>query len=291
MKQLRGIGDAYFDLLSDIVELVIILEAEQNQLRVVDDTLVVPSRQSVTIQKIQVNECLIKLSEKQLKEIRISASQVNDGLIRYKDKVPGIPRGLFLYVVQKHRPIFIAVFKAFLRIGLIMMLMLEVLRISSDTSNESSQITETAHSLLVLAWPQDRPLSTRIGLATRPPTLYSYWLGNKTAHSLLVLAWPQDRPLSTRIGLATRPPTLYSYWLGHKTAHSLLVLAWQQNRSLSTRIGLATRPPTLYSYWLGHKTAHSLAGWVTISKQLPILQLQSNKHDCVLGGIVEPKKD
>ncbi|KAK3590433.1 hypothetical protein CHS0354_003063 [Potamilus streckersoni] len=104
-KQLRGIGDTYFDLLSDTVTSLHILEAESNELIVVTS---------------------------------------------YKDRVPGIPRKLFLYVVQKHRPIFISVCKAILPIGLVIILMIGTIQITSFVSNISSTVTEVMKVILVV---------------------------------------------------------------------------------------------------------------------------------------------
>ncbi|KAK3596625.1 hypothetical protein CHS0354_039803 [Potamilus streckersoni] len=151
LKQLRKIGDVYHDLLSDIVELLIVREAEPTHARVVDGAIIVCNGLSETIHKIQINECTIELSQEHLQTIKASTTRVNDRMIHYnKNRVPGIPRELFLYVVNKHRPVFITVFKAFLHIGLIIILMTETLRITSYASRDSSQITEVMHVVFVV---------------------------------------------------------------------------------------------------------------------------------------------
>ncbi|KAL3848560.1 hypothetical protein ACJMK2_019411 [Sinanodonta woodiana] len=142
LKQIGGISDDYFDLLSDVVKSIQVLEAEHNQLRVVEKTLIVPNGHIGTIQKIQINGTSIRFSKKQLQRIRTSSTHDNGRLIHYKNNVPGIPRKLFRYIVQKHRPVFIVVFKALLPIVLIGISMPHILAFISDISHDSSQLTE-----------------------------------------------------------------------------------------------------------------------------------------------------
>ncbi|KAL3848525.1 hypothetical protein ACJMK2_019376 [Sinanodonta woodiana] len=150
LKQLRGIGESYFELLSDVIEVMMVLKAEPEQFQVVDGTLIVPIERSSTIQAIQINGNVIQLSHKQMRQISSSSSQPSDCLIHYKNKVPGIPRDLYLYVVRTHRPVFLTVFKVCLRIGLIVLLLFGTLRITSYAPSTSSQVTEVMHVIFIV---------------------------------------------------------------------------------------------------------------------------------------------
>ncbi|KAL3848519.1 hypothetical protein ACJMK2_019370 [Sinanodonta woodiana] len=150
LKQLRGIGETYFELLSDVVEVLMILKAEPDKNRVVDGTLTVPKERNSTIQMIQINGSVKEVLQEQSSKMSSTPTPSSDCLLHYKNNVPGIPKDLFRYVLQRHRPVFITVFKAFLRIGLIVLLLLGTLRITSYAPSTSSQVTEVMHVIFIV---------------------------------------------------------------------------------------------------------------------------------------------
>ncbi|KAL3848513.1 hypothetical protein ACJMK2_019364 [Sinanodonta woodiana] len=150
-KLLKGIGDVYYELLSDIVEICSNLDLDHNIPRLHNSTVIVEVSPGVTVTALRVNNRTITLTEEQANNIHAPANARIRNYINYKKHVPGVSRRLFKYVVRKYKPVHITVFQAIFRIGLIVLLVIGTMRITMSPNGMSTEISEVMHVIFIVA--------------------------------------------------------------------------------------------------------------------------------------------
>ncbi|KAL3847883.1 hypothetical protein ACJMK2_018774 [Sinanodonta woodiana] len=149
-KLLRGIGDAYYGLLSDLFEICTNLDRHHNVLKIYDSTVMIAAPPALKITAFRVNDKTIKLTKEQTNMIN---TPVNSGVktyVRYEKHIPSIPRQLFMYVVRKSKPVHITVFQAIFRIGLIVLLVIGTMRVYLNSTEMSSEISEVMQVIFIV---------------------------------------------------------------------------------------------------------------------------------------------
>ncbi|KAL3847882.1 hypothetical protein ACJMK2_018824 [Sinanodonta woodiana] len=149
-KVLRGIGDAYYGLLSDLFEICTNLDRHHNVLKVYDSKVMIAAPPGLKITAFRVNDKTIKLTEEQANMIHSSASPGVKTYVRYEKHIPAIPRHLFMYVVRKSKPVHITVFQAIFRIGLIVLLVIGTMRVYMNSTGMSSEISEVLQVIFIV---------------------------------------------------------------------------------------------------------------------------------------------
>ncbi|KAK3596627.1 hypothetical protein CHS0354_039805 [Potamilus streckersoni] len=152
-KLLKGIGDVYYELLSDLFEICTNRDYDHNLSKLHNSTLFFqapPAPPGLGITTLQVNDRTITLTDEQTNMIHNLATTKVNTYIHYDKHIPGISRRLFMYIVRKSKPVHITVFQANFRIGLIVLLVVGTLKLAMNSQGMSSEISEVMHVLFLV---------------------------------------------------------------------------------------------------------------------------------------------
>ena len=154
-KLLQGFGEIYFELLHDAVEISGNLESGVINPYLVDKILIVKTPQTEYLEKIQVNDHVIDLTDSQKQKLVAAKSEVaatESRKIRYRDNKIGIPRDLFDLLVRKYRPVHIQVISAMMRLVCILSLIIITISIVLKGSyQQKAAISEVIHVIFIVA--------------------------------------------------------------------------------------------------------------------------------------------
>ncbi|KAK3596628.1 hypothetical protein CHS0354_039806 [Potamilus streckersoni] len=149
-KLLKGIGDVYYELLSDLVEICTNFDLEHNISKLQNSTVMIEAPPGSTVTALRVNYRTIYLTEQQKNIIHNRPHTRHRTYVRYDNHIPGISRRLFNFVVQKCKPVHITVFHAIFRIGLIVLLVFVTIKLSMNSQGMSLEISEVIHVLFIV---------------------------------------------------------------------------------------------------------------------------------------------
>ncbi|KAK3586556.1 hypothetical protein CHS0354_022689 [Potamilus streckersoni] len=150
-KLLEGIGDVYYELPSDMVEICTNLDLDHYMPKLYISTVMIEVSPGVTVTALRVNNRTITLTEVQANNIHAPANARIRNYVHYKKHIPGISRRLFKYVVRKYKPVHITIFHAIFRIGLIVLLVIGTMRIAMNPNGMSTEISEVMHVIFIVA--------------------------------------------------------------------------------------------------------------------------------------------
>ncbi|KAK3596626.1 hypothetical protein CHS0354_039804 [Potamilus streckersoni] len=149
-KLLQGIGDVYYELLSDLFEVCSNLELNHNIPTLHNSTVMIKAPPGLKINTLRVNDITINLTEEQTNLMHNSANTKVTTYVHYDKHIPGISRRLFMHVVRNFKPVHITVFQAIFRIGLIVLLVVGTMKLSMNSNGMSSEISEVMHVLFIV---------------------------------------------------------------------------------------------------------------------------------------------
>lgn len=155
MKLLQSFGDVYFELLHDAVEISGRLESGVIYPHMLNGTIVVETNQAEDIDKLQVNDRVIYLTDTQkqklVKEVHDTAV-TNSQKLRYRNNKMGIPHDLFDLLVRRYRPVHIQVVKALMRLVLILsMIIITITIVLQGSYQQKAAISEVIHVIFIVA--------------------------------------------------------------------------------------------------------------------------------------------
>lgn len=142
-----GFGNVYLDLLSIAVDKSSQLDEQVNSVQVHDGTLEV-SNVLTMFRNIRINDIAIDVPRNTFDRMLETHKA---GKVRTRGNMTGIPRTLFNYLIQKHRPVYIQVLKLSLQFSLIITLAAVTLYIIGqfDAVSESER-SDVMHVVFVL---------------------------------------------------------------------------------------------------------------------------------------------
>lgn len=154
-KLLQSFGEVYFELLHDAVEVSGHLESGAINPHMIAGSVVVETNQPEDIDKLQVNDKVIYLTDNQKQKLVTDSKDTtlsNSQKIRYRNHKIGIPRDLFDVLVRKYRPVHIQVVKALMRLILILSLIVITITIVLQGSyQQKASISEVIHVIFIVA--------------------------------------------------------------------------------------------------------------------------------------------
>ncbi|KAL3848529.1 hypothetical protein ACJMK2_019380 [Sinanodonta woodiana] len=149
-KLLKGIGDVYYELLSDLVEICTNLDLDHNISKLHNSTVMIEAPPGSTVTALRVNDITIHLTEQQRNIIHNRSHASVKTYVRYANHIPGISRRLFTFIVRKCKPVHITIFQAIFRIALIVLLVFGTIKLSMNSQGMSSEISEVMHVLFIV---------------------------------------------------------------------------------------------------------------------------------------------
>lgn len=154
-KLRQSFGEVYFELLHDAVEVSGHLESGAINPHMIAGSVVVETNQPEDIDKLQVNDKVIYLTDNQKQKLVTDSKDTtlsNSQKIRYRNHKIGIPRDLFDVLVRKYRPVHIQVVKALMRLILILSLIVITITIVLQGSyQQKASISEVIHVIFIVA--------------------------------------------------------------------------------------------------------------------------------------------
>ncbi|KAH3771929.1 uncharacterized protein LOC127846676 [Dreissena polymorpha] len=145
-KLARGFGDVYFDLLSIAIEKSLHIEAPVNQIFIQDGNIEIPNICARHVKSIRIKGTILDVSDNTLQ--KINRSQVQHKTMQ-RGNTHGIPKDLFKYLIERHRPVHIQVLKVIFRFALIITLIALANAISFEFS--TPETSEVMHVIFVVS--------------------------------------------------------------------------------------------------------------------------------------------
>lgn len=150
LRLFREFGDGYLELLATAIERSVELEYNENNVSVFDNQLIIANVGVHPIHSIKINSVTMDISATTLQTIQ--ASLLKTGKLRQTRNAYGIPKNLFSFLVHKYRPMHIQFLKVLFRFGLIIMLIIVTLSITSKfVSGPTSELSEVMHVIFIVA--------------------------------------------------------------------------------------------------------------------------------------------
>ena len=146
-----GFGEGYVELLADAIEVSTVLEDAYQMPHLNGDTFIIPTVPTGNIRRLQLETTIINLNPQEittLSDNRVSKFEK----VRNKNYVSGIPRDLFMKLVERYKPVHIQITMLVLKLGLIVgLIALTVSIISIRPLGNSEGISEVMHVVFLLA--------------------------------------------------------------------------------------------------------------------------------------------
>lgn len=145
----RDFGDGYLELLSTAVERSVDLEYNVNYVSVYNSQLVVSNVRVHPIHSIKINNVTIDVPQNTLQTIQHNS--LNSGKIKQRRNTYGIPKTLFNFLVHKYRPMHIQFLRLLLHFGLIILLIIVTMSITSKfVSGPTSELSDVMHVIFLV---------------------------------------------------------------------------------------------------------------------------------------------
>ena len=148
-RLIRGFGAKYLELLSDIVEVCMQMEEQDNCFQVYDGKLIISTAKITRLQGIQINDITVPVAQSIIQ--RIEESKMNQSLLRLKNNTYGIRKELFNYAVRKHLPVHQQVLRVVFHLALILIFLLQTSNLTARfVTSTTSEISNVMHVVFVI---------------------------------------------------------------------------------------------------------------------------------------------
>lgn len=149
-KMFQKFGDGYFELLTDAIEVSSTLDNDPYRSHVIDGTVVIEHTHGCRIDKLQVHDTLVNLSQDQRQTLKNVCKNEHKKVI-HKNNVAGIPKSLFNRLVKLYRPVHIEMANIFFKLVLIGALIFMTMRVVVVKPVATEGISEIMHVIFIMA--------------------------------------------------------------------------------------------------------------------------------------------
>ncbi|XP_060559017.1 uncharacterized protein LOC132719278 [Ruditapes philippinarum] len=148
IKKIRNFSDVYAELLTSAIDISKKLSEEPFRVTLEDGYINISNIKCETLKGININGTVLNDNSP---ELTLNRDFHQTCKLRKKNHVYGIPKGLFDYLVQKHRPVHIQFLALLYRVSLMIAFVNITLSVSSNyASGPTSEISEVMHVIFIV---------------------------------------------------------------------------------------------------------------------------------------------